>query len=108
MVHRLLTKGAHLRLHDPQAMGNVRRFLSTESDRVTYCGSGYEAAEGAHALLLLTEWEEYKNLDLARIREVMQVPMLIDGRNLYDPIAARALGFDYRSIGRPYVEPLKR
>ncbi len=108
VVDRLLAKGAHLRLHDPQAMGNVRHALAAEAGRVTYCGSAYEAAEGTHALLLLTEWEEYKNLDLARIREVMQVPMLIDGRNLYDPIAARALGFDYRSIGRPYVEPLKR
>lgn len=101
VLDRLLGKGAHLRLHDPQAMANVQRVLSADSGRVTYCRSGYEAAEGAHALLLLTEWEEYRGLDLARIREAMQVPVLIDGRNLYDPKAVRTLGFDYRSIGRP-------
>lgn len=60
----------------------------------------YELAEGCDALVVVTEWNEFKNLDLARIRAVMKTPVLLDGRNIYEPAEMRALGFTYRGIGR--------
>ncbi len=66
-----------------------------------YCRSPEDVATGADAVLLLTEWEEYRSLDLARFREGMNVPILIDARNLFDPQRARSLGFEYISVGRP-------
>lgn len=100
IVERLLQEGAILRLHDPRAMPNMQPVFSEEAGRLTYCASAYEAARGAHALLLLTEWDEFRQLDLARLRTLMEVPLLVDGRNLYDPDEARRAGFEYLSIGR--------
>ncbi len=71
-----------------------------------YVDSAYAAAEDADALLVLTEWEEFKNLDLARIRKLLRYPIVIDGRNLFDPEIMREHGFLYLSVGRPEV-PLK-
>ena len=101
VVSRLLGEGASLRLHDWRTMDNARQLFQEEPGRVVYSPSPYDAAAGAHALLLLTEWDEYRKLDLARLRDLMERPVLIDGRNLYDPEAVRALGFEYHSIGRP-------
>ncbi|MFQ5873102.1 MAG: UDP-glucose dehydrogenase family protein [Dehalococcoidia bacterium] len=101
LLRRLLDEGARLRLHDPQAMDNVRRLFPEERGRLSYSSSPYDSARGADALLILTDWEEYRRLDLARIRKLMKVPILIDGRNIYDPKAVRDLGFEYFSVGRP-------
>ena len=100
ILDRLLSKGVRLQLHDPEAMDNCKRLLPEEPDRLCYCESPYDAAAGAHALLLVTEWEEYAALDLSRIRELMRGPVLIDGRNLFNPIGTRALGFEYHGTGR--------
>jgi UDPglucose 6-dehydrogenase len=89
-----------VRLHDPEAMANAERELPAQPGRVTYCKSAQEAANGAHALLLLTEWDEYKKLDLARVRDAMAVPIIIDGRNLYSPAAVHKAGLEYISMGR--------
>jgi UDPglucose 6-dehydrogenase len=75
-------------------------------ERLTYCSSAYEVARGAQALLLLTEWEEFRQLDLLRVRDSMEVPILVDGRNLFDPDAVREAGFEYVSIGRDGVTPV--
>lgn len=99
VIHRLLAEGAALRLHDPQAMENTRRQLP-ESRLIEYCASPYEAASEADAVLLLTEWEEYRALDWARLRKVMKSPVLIDGRNLFDPAVVRGAGLQYFAIGR--------
>lgn len=101
ILERCLATGAMLRVHDPQAADNIRQLYRDQPDRLVFCSSPYEVAEGAHALLLLTEWDEYRVLDLAKIKEVMEVPILIDGRNLYDPATVRSLGFEYISVGRP-------
>ncbi len=100
IIDRLLREGVSLRLHDPQAMGNMQRYFPPEPSRVMYCGSPEDVATGADAVLLLTEWEEYRSLNLARVREEMNVPILIDARNLFDPQRARSLGFEYVSVGR--------
>lgn len=103
IIKSLLKEGASVRLYDPEAMPNAQKLLPEEPGRVTYCRTAYEAAAGAHTLLLLTEWSEFKELDLHRVGELMEVPILVDGRNLYDPAKARQAGFEYHSMGRDSV-----
>ena len=69
---------------------------------VQYCENAYELASGADAVILVTEWNEFKQLDMGRIARSMKRPVLIDGRNIYEPDKMRALGFDYRGIGCGY------
>jgi UDPglucose 6-dehydrogenase len=101
VVDALLEDGASLRLHDPKAMPLLRNVLPAQEGRLTYCESAYEAAERAHALLILTEWPEYRELEWAKVRDAMEIPMIIDGRNLLDPATVRRAGFEYISVGRP-------
>ena len=100
VIQALLDEGSILRLYDPQAMPNTQAVFPPSTDGLTYCSSAYEAAQGAQGLLLVTEWDEFRQLDLARVREVMEVPILVDGRNLFDPATVRKAGFEYVSIGR--------
>jgi UDPglucose 6-dehydrogenase len=100
IIQALLDEGCTLRLYDPQAMPNTQEVFPASMERLTYCSSAYEVARGAQALLLLTEWEEFRQLDLLRVRDSMEVPILVDGRNLFDPDAVRKAGFEYVSIGR--------
>jgi UDPglucose 6-dehydrogenase len=67
------------------------------------CKDPYEVAEGCDALVIVTEWNEFKELDLGRIKELMRVPNLFDGRNIYDPQTVRSLGFTYLAVGRGYI-----
>jgi UDPglucose 6-dehydrogenase len=97
IARQLVERGARVRAYDPRAMEKARPLL----EGATFCGSALEAAEGADCALLLTEWSEFRDLDLAKVRKAMAHPTLIDGRNLYDPSKVRELGFTYRSVGRP-------
>jgi len=110
IIDALLKEGAELRLHDPWAMPAAKALFPPEAGRITYCESPYEVARGAEALLLLTEWDEYRHLDLGRLRDLMQVPVLIDGRNFFAPEEVRQAGFSYAGMGRrgeaPYVREL--
>ena len=110
IIQGLLREGTQLRMHDPWAMPPVKALHPPEAGKITYCESPYEVARGAEALLLLTEWEEYKRLDLSRLRDLMQVPLLIDGRNHFDPEEVREAGFGYIGMGRkgggPYSQEL--
>jgi len=92
----LQEKGARLRVHDPQGMAEAAKILP----QFTYVRNPYEACEGADALVLLTEWNEYRALDLDRIRGVMRDPVFIDLRNVYEPRKMTALGFRYAGVGR--------
>jgi len=100
VVRALLLEGANLRLYDPQAMPNAQQELQEQPGRITYCASAYEAARGAQALAILTEWDEFGTLDLAQLYSAMEVPIIVDGRNMYDPEAVRNQGFEYHGIGR--------
>jgi len=100
IIQALLDEGSLLRLYDPQAMPNTQQVFPPSAARLNYCSSAYEAARGAQALLLLTEWEEFRQLDLAKVRALMEVPILVDGRNLFDPETVRQAGFEYVSMGR--------
>jgi UDPglucose 6-dehydrogenase len=97
VVRRLLAEGASVRAYDPQAMKKTQTLFPT----VKYCQDPYEAAAGADAVLLVTEWPEFRELDWARVHGQMLRPLLLDGRNLLDPARMRELGFEYHSIGRP-------
>ncbi|MBN1247847.1 MAG: UDP-glucose/GDP-mannose dehydrogenase family protein [Anaerolineae bacterium] len=98
IIRNLQRKGALVRAYDPVAMDNAVAIL----DDVEMMENAYEVAEGADALILVTEWNEFKNLDLERITRLMHYPLLVDGRNIYDPVKAQELGFEYTGIGRGY------
>lgn len=104
IIEALLKEGSLLRLYDPQAMPNMERVFPEAAGRLTYCQSAYEAARGTHALLILTEWDEFRQLELPRVRGFMEVPVLADGRNLYDPRQVHEAGFEYLCMGRESVE----
>jgi UDPglucose 6-dehydrogenase len=82
------------------ATENARVFLPT----VTMIDNPYDMAEDSDALIVITEWNEFKQLDLERIRKLMKAPILFDGRNVYDPAEVRSLGFSYRGVGRGFNE----
>jgi UDPglucose 6-dehydrogenase len=100
IIHLLQNEGAQIRAYDPMAMGTARRILK----EVTLCPDPYQVAEGCDALVVVTEWNEFKHLDMARVKELMRQPILMDGRNIYPPEAMQALGFTYRGVGRGYNE----
>ena len=100
VIKELLEEGSQLRLYDPEAMENVKAVLPEEPPRISYTESPYEAAEGANALLIITEWEEFSGLDLEKIKEIMDNPIIVDGRNIFDIPTMKKLGFEYYSIGR--------
>ncbi|HVH62545.1 MAG TPA: nucleotide sugar dehydrogenase [Candidatus Dormibacteraeota bacterium] len=92
----LLAAGSRVRAYDPAAMERTRQILPD----VEYLNDAYEVAAGADAVVIVTEWNEFRHLDLARLKDSMSKPILIDGRNIYDPEVMRELGFTYRGIGR--------
>ncbi len=96
ITRELLRLGASVRAYDPAASAQARRLLP----RLSIRRDPYAAAAGADAVVLMTEWNEFRELDLERVRRMMRQPVLIDGRNVYDPGAMRDLGFIYRGIGR--------
>ncbi len=98
LLRQLLEAGADVVAHDPVAMHETQRLLG---DRIRYAETSYDALVGADALVVITDWNEYRHPDFERIRGSLLSPVVIDGRNLYDPRKMRALGFMYDSIGRP-------
>ncbi|PYO22498.1 MAG: UDP-glucose 6-dehydrogenase [Candidatus Rokuibacteriota bacterium] len=99
---RLVELGAQIRAYDPVAAENARRVLPAG---VVYCDSPYAAATDADAVALVTEWNEFKFLNLERLRAVMRRPLVFDGRNVWEPERMRRLGFEYHSIGRKPILP---
>jgi UDPglucose 6-dehydrogenase len=102
LVQALVQEGSKVTAYDPAAMERVQEAMHSA---ISFASSPYEAAHGADALLILTEWEEFSNLDLPRLRQELKYPMVIDGRNLYDPEVMAAQGFTYYSVGRPACLP---
>jgi hypothetical protein len=97
VIRDLLARGAVLRAYDPVAMAATQALFPS----ITYCADPYEAAMGADAVALITDWNEFKGVDLERVRAGMCRPVLLDGRNLYDPHEIAALGFTYCGVGVP-------
>jgi UDPglucose 6-dehydrogenase len=103
IANMLLADGARVRAYDPVAM-DIARSLMPE---VEMCSDPYIMAQGCDALMVLTEWNEFKQLDLQRLRELMKEPVIFDGRNIYDPIQMSTAGFHYRGLGRGYNNDIK-
>jgi UDPglucose 6-dehydrogenase len=99
LIHLLQSEGARLRAYDPVAMVNAEHYLQD----VDLCQDAYEVARDADALVIATEWNEFKHLSLAKLKEVMRQPIIVDGRNIYDPDHLKALDFVYRGMGRGYA-----
>ncbi len=97
LIEQVLAAGGTVCAHDPAAMHEARRRLGNS---IQFADTGYAALEGADALVVVTDWNEYRFPDFARIKASLKAPVLIDGRNLYDPAKMEKLGFTYRSIGR--------
>jgi UDPglucose 6-dehydrogenase len=97
LIEELLESGASVIAHDPVAMPEARRRLG---ERIEYARTNYDALDGADALIVVTDWNEYRHPDFSRILRMLKQPILIDGRNLYDPAKMATLGFTYRSLGR--------
>jgi UDPglucose 6-dehydrogenase len=96
VIHLLQNEGAHIKAYDPQSMELVGKF----EKQIQLCENPYQVADGADALILATMWNEFKQLDFARIKTSMKQPVVVDGRNLWDPEAMRQLGFIYYGVGR--------
>jgi UDPglucose 6-dehydrogenase len=103
VVSQLVSGGAAVRAYDPVAVDNARALLPSS---VTYSASPYEAADGADAVVLVTEWNEFKYLNLERLRSALRRRVIFDGRNIWEPERMRRLGFEYYSIGRKPVVPV--
>jgi UDPglucose 6-dehydrogenase len=101
LVDRMLQGGAKLQVHDPEAIENVRQIYG---DQLSYADLPMDALEGADALVIVTEWGEFRRPDFAEMRKRMKSPVIFDGRNLYDPKQMKAAGFTYHSIGRQPVK----
>jgi len=97
LVRSLIGRGAQVRAHDPKAMESAHAVFG---DTLVYARDPYDAIEGADALIVVTEWLVYRNPDFERMKEVLRRPLVIDGRNLYEPARMAALGFEYHAIGR--------
>jgi UDPglucose 6-dehydrogenase len=99
-IDALLQEGAVLRVHDPEGMENVKK---TIGDKVTYCETPYDAAQGADAIFIATEWPEFRTPDFDRLSSILKNKLIFDGRNLYDLTIMKELGYSYYSIGREVI-----
>ena len=96
IIAALLAEGANVKAYDPIAIENTRRIFPS----ICYMQNAYGVAEDADILIVVTEWNEFKLLNMERIKSLMNNPLIFDGRNIYDPVQLRELGFTYHSVGR--------
>lgn len=96
IIKKLQEKGAHITAFDPIAMENAKKLFKG----VHFCTDAYEVAEDSDVLVVITEWNEFRQLDLHKIKSIMRQPNLIDGRNIYDPKSVKDIGFNYHGVGR--------
>ena len=100
VIQGLLDRGAEVAVHDPEALGQAKKVFG---DRVTYHRVNYEALQDTDALLIVTEWNEFRRPDFPRMKRLLRRPIIFDGRNLYEPEVMREHGFTYVAIGRNVV-----
>lgn len=103
-IEGLVQAGAHVRATDPVALETAPPELAHLGDKVQFFSDGYECIEGADALIICTEWNDYRNPDFDKIKEALTTPLVVDGRNIYRPEKMERMGFIYYSIGRPSPE----
>lgn len=98
LINDLLDRGFEIKAYDPVASDNVKRLLG---DKIKFCKDSYQTMENADALVIATEWNEFKQIDLSRVKKLLKSPVVFDGRNIYNPSQMKKLGFKYYSVGRP-------
>lgn len=96
IIAKLTSRGAKVKAYDPHAMENAKKIITN----IEYCNNPYDVAKDSDALAIVTEWDEFKKLDLVKIKSLLKLPIIVDGRNIFDPKTMAELGFIYRSIGR--------
>jgi UDPglucose 6-dehydrogenase len=101
LVKTLLDEGADVRAYDPEAMEKAKSVLPN----ITYCSNPYQAAEGSDAIVIVTEWDEFRELDWDRLRSTVERPLVVDGRNMLNATDVTCRGFHYISVGRPSMMP---
>jgi UDPglucose 6-dehydrogenase len=104
LIDLLMKVGANVRAYDPVAGGEAKRIYSDQPN-FKVCRNAYEAAEGADALAIITEWQEFRSPDFERLKKVLKSPLIFDGRNLYDPGMVGRFGLTYYAIGRGKTLP---
>jgi UDPglucose 6-dehydrogenase len=105
IIDALLKEGAQVRVYDPAAISKAKEILPNDDKDIVYARDSYDAAKGCDALLILTEWKEFASLDLAKVRSLLNYPIVIDGRNLYEAGRMKEAGLFYYSIGRAAIVP---
>ena len=100
LIRALVDEGVRIRMYDPEAMDEAKKHLHDVDGELTYCRKSYEALEDADGLVLVTEWNEFREPDFEKIRELLREPVVFDGRNIYNPDKLRKLGFTYFGVGR--------
>ena len=105
IVRALLEKGARVRAYDPEGMDEFGKVVTHEN--LTYCENAYEAASGADGLVFITEWNEFRNIDLKQLKKALAEPIILDLRNILEPERVRELGFQYFGVGRSFKPLLK-
>jgi UDPglucose 6-dehydrogenase len=96
IINELQKKGAKIKAYDPEAMEKAKSIFST----IEFCENAYDVCKDSDCLLILTEWNEFKEIDLKKIKSLLREPLIIDGRNIYDPNELKKEGFSYLSVGR--------
>jgi UDPglucose 6-dehydrogenase len=100
LIKELRKEDAQLRLYDPVAIKNMKSVYPEDLPNIVYADNPYDAVKDANAMLVVTEWDDITSLDLKKVKTLMANPIIIDGRNVFDPEEARGLGFEYYSVGR--------
>jgi UDPglucose 6-dehydrogenase len=98
IVYALLEHGIRVKVYDPVAMDEAKKVLNGSS--IQYCSNSYEVAEGADALVFVTEWNQFRKLDMEKMKDLLKNPIIVDLRNIYDPQTMRSMGFTYIGVGR--------
>lgn len=101
IIPALIKNECDLKVFDPEGMKEAKEYFKEYSDKILWCKDSYEASKGSDALVILTEWNEFRALDLKRLKKLMNKPLIIDLRNIYNPVELKSLGFEYFSLGRP-------
>ena len=101
LVPSLIKNNCKLKLYDPEGMKEAKTYFKKYSNYIKWCNDSYEACEKSDALVILTEWNQFRALDLVKLKKILNHPIIIDLRNIYNPKELQELGFDYDSIGRP-------
>jgi UDPglucose 6-dehydrogenase len=99
LVPGLLADGASLRVYDPEGMEEAKKLLT--GDKIAWCTNAYDTMKGADALVILTEWNEFRSLNLDQVKKLLAQPVIVDLRNIYSPAEMTAAGFRYTCLGRP-------